>query len=119
MLDFKCYYFIKEHNDLDRRGEHEPKQDGKAIQNIKADTCRTRALFYCQRFTNLDYDCVADYGVAMARKKKYDELDHILGICDCPITSKTCAWWKIVDKEDPAAEQKKLILKLMKKQGGK
>lgn len=50
-----------------------------------------------------------------AQNKK--DLACILGCCTHPYGSKTCLYWKkVVDAEDPAAMQMKLISKLI---GGK
>lgn len=50
-----------------------------------------------------------------AQKKK--TLECILGCCTHDITSKTCLYWnKVVDADDPALMQMKLIAKLI---GGK
>lgn len=46
-----------------------------------------------------------------AQNKK--ALQCILGCCEHDITSKTCVYWaKVVDADDPAREQMKLIAKL-------
>lgn len=50
-----------------------------------------------------------------AQNKK--ALQCILGCCDHSIESKTCVYWnKVVDSDDPALTQMKLIAKLF---GGK
>lgn len=50
-----------------------------------------------------------------AQNKK--ALECILGLCDHTPSSKTCLYWnKVVDSEDPAGIQLKLITKLI---GGK
>lgn len=50
-----------------------------------------------------------------AQNKK--DLECILGLCNHSITSKTCKYWnKVVDSDDPAQVQYKLIIKLF---GGK
>lgn len=47
-----------------------------------------------------------------AQKKK--DLECILGACKHDCTSKTCLYWnKVVDADDPAAVQYKLIVKLI------
>ena len=47
-----------------------------------------------------------------AQNKK--DLECILGLCSHSITSKTCLYWnKVVDAEDPAAAQYRLIVKLI------
>lgn len=50
-----------------------------------------------------------------AQNKK--DLECILGVCKHEISSKTCLYWnKIVDAEDPARAQYKLIERML---GGK
>lgn len=50
-----------------------------------------------------------------AQNKK--ALECILGCCEHEPTCKTCAYWaKVVDSDDPAATQMKLIIKMI---GGK
>ena len=47
-----------------------------------------------------------------AQKKK--TLECILGLCSHDISSKTCLYWnKVVDAENPAGVQYKLIVKLI------
>lgn len=53
-------------------------------------------------------------GLTVQNKK---DLECILGLCSHSITSKTCKYWnKVVDAENPAGVQYKLIIKLF---GGK
>lgn len=53
-----------------------------------------------------------------AQNKK--ELECILGCCDHNAISKKCVYWqKVVDSDYPERVQYKLILKLIKKIGGK
>lgn len=57
----------------------------------------------------------AHSGGLTAQNKK--TLQCILGCCEHDITSKTCLYWnKVVDSDDPALTQMKLIAKLF---GGK
>lgn len=47
-----------------------------------------------------------------AQKKK--DLECILGLCSHSISSKTCLYWnKVVDAENPAGVQYRLIIKLL------
>lgn len=47
-----------------------------------------------------------------AQNKK--DLECILGLCSHSITSKTCLYWnKVVDAENPAGAQYRLIVKLI------
>lgn len=49
-------------------------------------------------------------GVSAQNKKA---LECILGCCNHGCTSKTCTYWnKVVDSDDPAKMQMKLIIKL-------
>lgn len=47
------------------------------------------------------------------QKKIEKELDCILGLCNHTIKSKTCQYWKIVDKPNPGLAQKKAIVNLI------
>lgn len=50
-------------------------------------------------------------GLTLQNKK---DLECILGLCTHSITSKTCLYWnKVVDAENPAGVQYKLIVKLI------
>lgn len=47
-------------------------------------------------------------------KSLKSKISHIVGECDCPATSSTCAYWKTVDKGGPEWRTD-LILKEIKK----
>ena len=50
-------------------------------------------------------------GLTVQNKK---DLECILGMCNHSITSKTCLYWnKVVDANNPAEAQYKLIVKLI------
>lgn len=52
--------------------------------------------------------------MAKLSDKQKKELECILGLCSHSISSKTCAYWnKVVDAENPARVQFKLIVKLI------
>lgn len=49
-----------------------------------------------------------------ANLRKFEaELKHILGECSCKPTSKTCQYFKIIDKSNPAKAQHLAIVKLL------
>lgn len=53
-----------------------------------------------------------------AQKKKLTAvIRHITGVCDCPASSKTCAYWKNIDRRDKGGTdwQAKLIIKEIEK----
>lgn len=52
--------------------------------------------------------------MAKLSEKQKKELECILGLCSHSINSKTCVYWnKVVDSENPAGIQFKLIVKLI------
>lgn len=50
-------------------------------------------------------------------KKLESKIKHIVGTCQCPATSKTCAYWRNIDRRDKggAEWQTDLIIKEVKK----
>ena len=53
----------------------------------------------------------------LEEKKLAAKILHIVGECQCPATSKTCAYWKNTDRRDKggAEWQTDLIIKEIKK----
>lgn len=52
---------------------------------------------------------------AQSRGQIRKDLQCILGACSHAPTNKSCAYWsKVVDSDDPAAEQLKLIEKIIR-----
>lgn len=53
-----------------------------------------------------------------AQKKKLEsKIKHIVGTCQCPATSRTCIYWKNIDRRDKGGDdwQAKEIIKEVEK----